>query len=71
MIQSTAQFLVTDTVIAGIAVIVIAAFALEWLARFTERVSCHGLIHHANADKRDAIHDRIRALIDVGWVLQL
>ncbi|NTJ44893.1 ABC transporter permease subunit [Agrobacterium larrymoorei] len=34
MIQSAAQFLVTDIVIAGIAVIAIVAIALEWLARF-------------------------------------
>ncbi len=37
MIQSAAQFLVTDIVIAGIAVIAIVAFALEWLARWIER----------------------------------
>jgi taurine transport system permease protein len=37
MIQSAAQFLVTDVVIAGIAVIAIVAFALEWLARWIER----------------------------------
>lgn len=37
MIQSAAQFLVTDIVIAGIVVIAIIAFALEWLARLIER----------------------------------
>lgn len=37
MIQSAAQFLVTDIVIAGIAVIAVVAFALEWLARVIER----------------------------------
>jgi len=37
MIQSAAQFLVTDIVIAGIAVIAVVAFALEWLARLIER----------------------------------
>ncbi|WP_425356401.1 ABC transporter permease subunit [Xaviernesmea rhizosphaerae] len=37
MIQSAAQFLVTDIVIAGILVIAAVAFALEWLARFIER----------------------------------
>lgn len=37
MIQSAAQFLVTDIVIAGIVVIAIIAFALEWIARLIER----------------------------------
>ena len=37
MIQSAAQFLVTDIVIAGIVVIAVVAFALEWLARAIER----------------------------------
>ena len=37
MILSAAQFLVTDIVLEGIAVIAIVAFALEWLARFVER----------------------------------
>lgn len=37
MIQSAAQFLVTDIVIAGIVVIAIVAFALEWIARWAER----------------------------------
>jgi len=62
MIQSAAQFLVTDVVIGGIAVIAIVAFALEWLARFTERRFVPRAEHHADSDKRDAIHDRIPVL---------
>lgn len=37
MIQSGAQFLVTDVVIVGIFVIALIAFLLEWLARAAER----------------------------------
>ncbi|MCJ8507036.1 ABC transporter permease subunit [Rhizobium lemnae] len=37
MIQSGAQFLVTDVVIVGIFVIALIAFGLEWLARAAER----------------------------------
>jgi taurine transport system permease protein len=37
MIQSAAQFLVTDIVIAGIVVIAAIAFLLEILARLLER----------------------------------
>ncbi len=49
MIQSAAQFLVTDIVIAGIAVIAIVAFALEWVARWVER----RFVPWANMSKRD------------------
>jgi taurine transport system permease protein len=38
MIQSAAQFLVTDIVIAGIFVIAIIAFLFELIARLAERV---------------------------------
>lgn len=49
MIQSAAQFLVTDIVIAGIAVIAIIAFALEWVARWVER----RFVPWANTSKRN------------------
>ncbi len=38
MIQSAAQFLVTDVVIMGIIVIAVIAFALELLLRKTEAI---------------------------------
>jgi taurine transport system permease protein len=49
MIQSAAQFLVTDIVIAGIVVIAIVAFALEWVARWAER----RFVPWANVSRRD------------------
>jgi taurine transport system permease protein len=49
MIQSAAQFLVTDIVIAGILVIALVAFLLEWLARWAER----RFVPWANAARRD------------------
>jgi taurine transport system permease protein len=49
MIQSAAQFLVTDIVIAGILVIALVAFLLEWLARWSER----RFVPWADASRRD------------------
>ena len=71
MSQSAARFLVTDSVIAGIAVIAIVAFAREWLARFTERVSCHGRNITPTLISATPFTTASRALIKVGWALQL
>ncbi len=57
MIQSAAQFLVTDIVIAGIVVIAIIAFALEWLARLIERRFVPWAIHYAGADETGRYQD--------------